>query len=219
MKPANYFGAHFVASGIAALILMAPIQLAAAPKGIHKPTSEELALRLGGRKQPGAVRAIKKRNALISFNNRFEWHVLPPGVEYDPNSGRLVRGTVPVSAMEFIPDKILWTERGGGAVSTQDRSLICGRNFCGIDDLDDGVLFEFPIDQSKANSVAGIIGLNGDGTYAEVFVGSMVEGEDGDVPGNPREILAWRFPNEFKRLPIPTDGSVVDTFRFREKTP
>src|SRR5581483_637246 len=66
--------------------------------------------------------------------------------------------------------------------------------FCGVLSDSGDVKYRFPIKQHVPDKILHPLAITADGSYAEVYIGQMVEGEDGTSPGAPREILAWPAP-------------------------
>lgn len=78
-----------------------------------------------------------------------------------------------------------------------------GVDFCGIISLTGKVVFRFPVKQHSPDTLLRLVGINGSGSYAEVYVGRRIDGEDGPEVGEPREVLGWRYPNTLKKHPGP----------------
>lgn len=76
-------------------------------------------------------------------------------------------------------------------------------DFCGIVSIEGEVIYKFPITQRVPDTLLSPLAFSEDGTYAEVYVGRLVPTEDNPSVGEPREVLAWRYPNKLTRFPGP----------------
>jgi hypothetical protein len=148
---------------------------------------------------------------------------LPAGTSFDAGSGQLKKESGLIKPAQLEPAKILWFDYPFDAQAAGDHLLVCTNltrnkngsggvgDFCGIISASGDVVFKFPVSQRSPQQLLRVLGINGDGTYAEVFIGRLVPGEDGADISEPREILAWRAPNKFTRFPGPwKDGKPKD---------
>lgn len=181
-------------------------------------------------RQLGSVKVHAGR-AAVMYPDRLELFKLSPGESVD-GQGNFVAGERKHSPDELEPVVILWFSRAFSikAQKTAPNLLICTAawaaksnspgpdDFCGIVAYTGQTLFTFPIKQVAPSRILFPIGISSDGKYAEVYVGSLVDSEDGPAPGKPREILAWGYPDKLTKLDGPWKrGAPADGFSALEQ--
>ena len=154
------------------------------------------------------------RGAVVVFKDRVEFYRLPK--ETHLGKVGLTDGVRSVSLFEFKPLKVMRFATLFD-VRSEGNTLICTHptlprtstqgiaDFCGIASPEGEVLFKFPYEQHMPYDMLEIIGISKDGRYAEVFVGRLLPDlNDRRVQiVQPREILAWRYPNSLDRFDGP----------------
>lgn len=163
----------------------------------------------------GTVKVHEGRAAVV-YPDRLELVDLAPGEAVD-GQGNFVKGEQKRTPVQVEPRSIMWFSRSFTA-KTQDGSpnlLVCtaawtkkhggtgADDFCGIVSFAGQIVYTFPVKQNPPNQILFPLGISQSGKYAEVYVGRLLEGEDGRTPGAPLEILIWEYPNQLRKL----DGS------------
>lgn len=183
---------------------------------VRKATKPDLDKRkTSAKKQPGYIVGVRDGSVLARFNDRIEFIPLPPGTTFDSGSGFLKRNSETLRPIHLEPAKIMAFDYSFDVQHAGDHMLVCSNitrpkiqnagtgDFCGIISLTGDIVYRFPVAQRSPDRLLRVLGINGDGTYAEVFIGRLLPGEDGADIDAPREILAWRYPNKLTRFPGP----------------
>jgi hypothetical protein len=154
-------------------------------------------------------------HAVAVYRDRLEFFQLEIGESVD-GRGRFKLGNRVRTALEAQPLKIVWFERPFNLIASRTGNvLVCSAiwasknsatgldEFCGVVSASGDVIYKFPVKQHAPDAILHPLAISDDGSYAEVYLGRLVPGEDGPSPGSPREILAWRSPSKLTRLPGP----------------
>lgn len=160
--------------------------------------------------------------AVAVFKDRIQFHRFPADVRLGATG--LIDDNGPVSLFQFKPLKVMRFAVPFDVVA-RPYTLICTHptrprlsphgtvDFCGITSLEGKVVFEFPQEQHMPDEMLQIIGMTDDGLYAEVYLGKLViapNNRQAEV-GQPREILAWWYPDRLLTYPGPwSDGEPKD---------
>lgn len=188
---------------------------------VRKATKADLDKRkTSAKKQPGYIVGVRDGSVIALFKDRIEFIPLPSGTSFDPGSGFLKRNSQTLRPIHLEPAKIMAFDYSFDVQHAGDHMLVCSNitrpkiqnagtgDFCGIITLAGEIVYRFPVAQRSPDRLLRVLGINGDGTYAEVFIGRLTPGEDGADINEPREILAWRYPNKLTRFPGPwKDGA------------
>jgi len=162
--------------------------------------------------------------AIAVFKDRVQFHRFPPELRLgpeglsDPHGPTTLPQYRPVKTLRFsVPFEIV--TRGYSLICTHPSSPKASRrgveDFCGVVDLDGNVVYRFPFEQHVPNDMLQIIGMSDDGQYAEVFLGKYLPSPDDRrfQVAQPREILAWWYPNRVVRYPGPWANGDPKDFR------
>lgn len=181
---------------------------------VSKVTSMDLQRRDKNKARRGRILALGGK-AAVFYEDRVEFFTLTPEISSAPR-GFIVSGSL-VDPKTVRPDAILWLRNRYTLLSynSSSNALVCSdiavspagslgeQGFCGVISVAGEILVRFPVIQRYPGTILRPLGLSMDGTYAEVWVGHMEDGDEGPGPTAPREVIAWRFPNQIIRSPGP----------------
>ena len=205
-----------------------------------KPSKTDLDRRSKSASRLGRIARHGDR-AVALYPDRLEFFGLTPKEGID-NQGNFTRGNEKRAPKVVEPEKLMWFSRPFNMQEAGGNFLVCTAgwlpktsgpgpsDFCGIVTAEGTVVYRFPFQQKSPTSILMPLAISEDGKYAEVWVGRIVQGEDGAAPGAPREVLAWRHPDRLSRFagpwksgepdsPALSFDSLLQGFKERKKAP